>query len=84
MTSSDLTTREAAFDDILGIIAEGQQSADQVDYPHALKAFFKRHPDQADRVKLGLINVLKADNDTFMNPHASQKNFTEDDSGHYA
>ncbi len=84
MASSDLAKREAAFDDILDIIAEGQQPADQVDYPHALEAFFKRHPDQADRVMLGLINALKAYNDAFIGPNASQKNFTEDDSEHYA
>jgi hypothetical protein len=84
MASSNLATREAAFEDILDIIAEGQQPADQVDYPHALEAFFKRHPDQADRVKLGLISLLKADNDAIMGPNASEKNFTEGDSEHYA
>jgi len=84
IASSRLATREAAFDNLLDIIGEGQQPADQVDYSHALEAFFKRHPDQADRVKLGLINELKADNDTFMGPNASQRNFTEGDSEHYA
>ncbi len=84
LASSDLATREAAFDDILDTIAEGQQPADHIDYSHALEAFFKRHPDQADRVKLGLINVLKADNDAIMGQNASPKNFTEEDSEHYA
>jgi hypothetical protein len=84
MASSDLKTREAAFDDMLDIIAEGQLRPERVDYKHALDAFFKRHPDQTDRVKLGLLDVLRADNDTFMHPDASQKNFTESDSEHYA
>jgi hypothetical protein len=49
-----------------------------------LTTFFKQYPDQAERIKLALINLLKADNDVFMDPKRTQNGLSEGDSEHYA
>ena len=84
MASSDLTTREAAFDDMLTLIYEGQKQNLGSGHADALANFFSNHPDQADRVKLGLINLLNADNSLFMGPKTPPGTYTEGDSDHYA
>lgn len=82
-SSLDLPTREAALDDICNVISEGQKLSDGSGYSDILEKFFNRHPDQADRVKLGLIDLLKADNDTFLTKKAARDMYTENDSEHY-
>ena len=64
------------------MISEGQKLEFDPVYPPLLANFFARYPDQADRLKMGLINLLKADDDAFIKfgPGA----YTEDDSEHYA
>ena len=82
MASSDRGTRNSAFDDLIGVITEGQQVGFDPEYSRFLDAFLARHPEQADRVKLGLINLLKADNvDTTPQP---AEDTSEDNSDHYA
>lgn len=83
MTSPDLRIREAAFNDLQTAISQDQKQAD--DYPDALAAFLARHLDEADRIKVGLINLLRSDNDLFVNSGAPRNaSYTEDDSEHYA
>jgi hypothetical protein len=82
MNRSDLHTREAAFDDMMALISEGQKQATEPDRAVALTSFFKQHPEQADRIKLGLIQLLKADNADFQS--AAPRTYTEDDTNHYA
>jgi hypothetical protein len=75
----DLHKREAAFNHVMALISEGQKQATEPDRAAALTSFFKQHPEQADRIKLGLIPLLKADNVDF--PGGT---YTEDDMNHYA
>jgi hypothetical protein len=82
MNKNDLHTREAAFDDMMALISEGQKRAMEPDRAAALTSLFKQHPEQADRIKLGLIQLLKADNVDFQG--AAPGTYTEDDMEHYA
>jgi hypothetical protein len=82
MNKNDLHTREAAFDDMMALISEGQKRATEPDRAAALTSLFKQHPEQADRIKLGLIQLLKADNVDFQG--AAPGTYTEDDMEHYA
>ena len=84
VASSDLTTREAAFDDMLTLIYEGQKQNRASGDTDALANFLASHPDQAGRVKLGLINLLNADNGLFMDPKTPPGTYTEGDTEHYA
>lgn len=82
LNKKDLHTREAAFDDMMALISEGQKQATEPDRAAALTGFFKQHPEQADGIKLGLIQLLKADNIDFQG--ATPQTYTEDDMEHYA
>lgn len=78
----DLHKREAAFNDMMALIGEGQKQPTEPDRAAALNSFFKQHPEQADRIKRGLIELLKADNVEFQG--AAPQTYTEDDMEHYA
>ena len=80
--AKDLHKRQAAFNDMMALISEGQKQATESDRAAALTVFFKQHPEQADRVKLGLIQLLKADNVDFQG--GAPGAYTEDDTNHYA
>lgn len=82
MNKNDLHAREAAFNDMMALISEGHKQATEPDRAAALASFFKRHPEQADRITLGLIQLLKADNVDFQS--AAPGTYTEDDTEHYA
>jgi hypothetical protein len=82
MNKNDLHTREAAFNDMMALIREGQKRATEPDRATALTSLFKQHPEQADRIKLGLIQLLKADSVDFQG--AAPGTYTEDDMEHYA
>jgi hypothetical protein len=84
MSRSNLHTREAAFDDMMALIQEGQKQTTAPDRAVVLARFFKQHPDQADRIKLGLIQLLKADNADFQGANTPPRKYTEDDTEHYA
>ncbi len=82
MNKDDLHTREAAFNDMMTLIGEEQKQATEPGRAAALTSFLKQHPEQADRIKLGLIQLLKADNVDFQG--AAPGTYTEDDTEHYA
>jgi hypothetical protein len=56
MQSKDLRKREASFEKLMT----------HVESEGSLTAFFDRHPDQAEPVKLGLIQLLVREDGTFM------------------
>jgi hypothetical protein len=58
MHSKIRDAQNAALDDMLEVAEDNRLSPD----PNTLAAFFARHPEQADRVKLGLINLLDSFN----------------------
>ena len=68
--STDLKTREAAFYDLYGFWSEGideSQYTGELGVPQQrdiLNKFFARHPAESERVKLGLIRLLKTENST--------------------
>jgi len=82
MTSKDVATRNTALDDLVVLIAEGQQLGFDPVYGDVLATFLKRYPEQANRVKLGLI--LQMGNDAFINDKNAPGTYTEHDSEHYA
>jgi hypothetical protein len=82
VNGNDLHTREAAFNDMMDLIREGQKQTTQPDHAADLARFFKQHPDQADKIKVGLIQLLKADNTDFQG--AAPGTYTEQDTEHYA
>jgi hypothetical protein len=82
MSGKGLHEREAAFNNMMALITEGQKQATDSDRATALTSFFKQHPEQADRIKLGLIQLLKADNVDFQG--SAPGTYTEDDMDHYA
>ena len=84
MNDHDLRKREAAFDDMMALIRDGKKGAGESGHSAALDTFFKRHPEQADRVKLGLIKLLKADNSDFQDESTPPGTYTEEDTEHYA
>jgi hypothetical protein len=61
MASPDWRARNQAFSEMLSIIGEGSQSGVESAGGGILAGFAARHPEQLDRVKLGFINLLKAD-----------------------
>src|SRR5208283_4379091 len=84
MGGNDLHKREAAFNDMMALIPEGQKGTTESGHPDALATFFKQHPEQADRIKLGLIQLLNADNADFQGESTPPGTYTEDDMEHYA
>jgi hypothetical protein len=84
MDGGDLHTREAAFNDMMALISEGQKQPAEPDRAAALTSFFKQHPEQADRIKLGLIQLLKADNADFQGVNTPPGTYTGGDMEHYA
>ncbi len=84
MASRDMATRHAGLDDLIGMISEGQKLDFDPEYPTVLATFLAGHTDQADRVKLGLINLLQADDNAFMDRKTAPGTYTEDDSEHWA
>lgn len=84
MGGNDLHNREAAFHDMTALIHEGRKGAAESDQAAAFARFFKEHPEQADKVKVGLIELLKADNADFQAANVPPGTYTEQDMEHYA
>jgi hypothetical protein len=84
MSEKDLHKRESAFNDMMALAHEGRKGSSAPGRINALATFFKRHPEQADRIKLGLIKLLQADNADFQGEHTPPGAYTEDDTEHYA
>jgi hypothetical protein len=83
MASKDLATREAALFELGAEISEVRRGGDN-SFSDVLARFFALHPQEADQVKMGLINLLQADNYDFMNPKTAPGTYTENDSEHHA
>jgi hypothetical protein len=68
MESKDASAREAAYDDLSSICAEGANAAPHgaaspiKAYGNTLTAFFVLYPEEADRVKIGFIRLLRREN----------------------
>ena len=58
MESKEAATRETAYDDLSKICAESANP-----YGNTLRVFFVQHPDEADRIEIGLIRLLQTEND---------------------
>jgi len=84
MASKEVATRNAALENLIAVIAEGHQLGFDPAYGDVLATFLKRHAAQADRVKLGLIDLLNRGNDAFVNASPVPAIYTENDSEHYA
>lgn len=84
MNGNDLHTREAAFNDIMTLIREGQKQTTEPDHAADLAKFFKQHPEHGDGIKLGLIQLLKADNADFQGENTPPGTYTAGDMEHYA
>lgn len=82
MKDKQLSTREAAFSDMMGLLSEEQPQAWQSGQADAIASFFARHPDQARRIKLGLIQLLGPENEAFTK--GKPGSLTEDDTNYYA
>jgi hypothetical protein len=59
MESKEAAARETAYDDLSAICTESPNS-----YGNTLSVFLAQHPDEADRIKIGLIRLLRTENDT--------------------
>jgi hypothetical protein len=59
MESKEAAARETAYDDLSAICTESTNP-----YGNTLNVFFAQHPDEADRIKIGLIRLLRTENDT--------------------
>jgi len=83
MENGDLATREAAFDELMTTMAADKptQSAGTADL---VNRFCARHPEHADRVKLGLIHLLTRENYLFVEDKNPPAIYDEGDSEHYA
>jgi len=84
MASPNVAARHAGLDDLIELISAGQDLGFDPEYADALTAFLARHPAQADRIKLGLIKLLQADDDAVRDVKAAPGTYSEDDSEHYA
>jgi hypothetical protein len=84
MNDHDLRAREGAFNQMLTLVREGQKRTAESGDAAVLAGFFKQHPEQADRIKLALIQLLKADNADFQDENTAPGTYTEDDTEHYA
>ncbi len=81
MKNGDLSTRETAFDDMMSLISDDDQ-AGVSGRPDVLTSFFTRHPDEAERVKLGLIQLLNVEDETFIK--GKPGTLSEEDGEYYA
>jgi hypothetical protein len=85
MKSTQLSARERAFDDLMLLVSEDDHQTRVGGSASTLATFLVRHPDQADSVKLGLIQLLSSSNDLFVvGKNVENEVYTENDSGHYA
>src|SRR5690348_14002397 len=65
MKSDSLPVREQAFDEIVGLMTEEQHQAPLSGSAGAFAKFFTQHPEQADRIKMALIELLDSSNNLF-------------------
>lgn len=86
MESKDAGTRETSFDDLAELWDEGKDVAVYANgsgiagYRNVLINFFSRHPEQAERLKLGLIRLLGTENNAMKHARAGSM---DEDYGEY-
>jgi hypothetical protein len=85
MESHDLLVREDAFADLMAKMKSdvGDETASS-NPGEILNRFLSRHPDQADRVKVSMIQLLTTENETFLGKNVKPGTYTEKDTEHYA
>ena len=85
MKGQDLATREAAFGEMMALISEEDRPAGSSGQSHAMTVFLAQHPNQADSIKLGLIELLGSENDLFvLGKNAAPDTYTEEDGEYHA
>jgi hypothetical protein len=84
MQSASMATRHAAFDDLIQIVSDGKQLGPDPAYAPMLGVFLRLHPDKTDSITLGLISLLKADDDAFVSTKTARGTYTENDTEHWA
>lgn len=91
LESNDLQLREIGFDDLMAVASSEVGPPSDPGIPgETLKKFLARHPDQADRIVLGLIHALTEANHLFItDKNVPDRNspigkYSEDDMEHYA
>jgi hypothetical protein len=89
MKSADLHTKIVAFDELMTVVqseASGQQAVESESRADILSGFLARNPEQSEAVKLGLIQMLTAENHLFIESKVPPPAAHEEDdvSGHYA
>ena len=85
MQDKNLPAREKAFNDMMGLLNEENHDPAASGLGDVLASFLVRHPDQAERVKLGLIQLLGSENDHFvLGKNAPPGGYQEEDSEYYA
>jgi len=85
MQSADLQTRETGFDELMReLSSEVQNQTNPHEPSEVLPRFFKQHPDQTDQVKVGLIQLLGKENETFVGKSVPPGTYSEEDMEHYA
>jgi hypothetical protein len=85
LKEKDLPAREAAFGELMTLISEEDRPAEASGQSHSMTGFFSKHPNQADQVKLGLIQLLGSENNIFTTgPNTIPGTHTEEDGEYYA
>jgi len=86
MQKHDLPGREAGFDELMRAIASDEASQGlPPDSEQLLARYFDTHPNQSERVKVGLIQLLAKEDETFISDKSVPPGtYTENDSEYYA
>jgi hypothetical protein len=82
MRDGSLSTRKAAFDQLIQNISREDRHSWQSNRAGALGSFLSRHPEQSEQIKRGLINLLAVENEIFISGEPGSR--TEDDGEYYA
>ncbi|MGB2669105.1 MAG: hypothetical protein WA621_06280 [Candidatus Acidiferrum sp.] len=85
MKSKSLLAREKAYDDLMEALADQKERAPAGTSANVFANFASQHPDQSDRVRLALIQLLEWENELFISPKdVEHSHYTERDSEHFA
>jgi len=85
MKGKNLLVREKAYDDLMEVLASEREHAPAGTSANVFSNLASQHPDQSDRVRLALIQLLEWENELFISPKdVEHSHYTERDSEHYA
>ncbi len=82
MKDKHLTVREVAFADMMSLLSGNQPQPHGPTQADVFSSFCTSHPEEADRVRLGLIQLLSVEDDTFIK--GKPGSLTEGDGEYYA